>query len=250
MSDDGRFVAFTTDATNLVAGDTVSTPDLFVHDRTSGQTTRVRPNGVAIPGASISADGRYLTFTTSAALLARDTNATTDAYVVDRATGTIELISKSSAGTPANGPSEQPSMSGNGRFVVFDTLASNLGGKDLNGLTDVYLHERAVSSLTVAPLTLDFGQQKINTTSAAQAVKVTNVSAAAVPITSVALQGTQASQFARTHNCGSSLAAGASCTINVVFKPTSTGAKTATLNVNGTGGGLRSVALSGTGITG
>ncbi len=104
FSADGRFVAFTTDASNLVAGDTVSTPDVFVHDRTSGQTTRVRPNGVAIPGASISADGRYLTFTTAAALLARDTNATTDAYVVDRSTGTIELISQSSAGTPANGP--------------------------------------------------------------------------------------------------------------------------------------------------
>jgi Tol biopolymer transport system component len=250
ISDDGRFVAFSSYASNLVGGDTNAQADLYVRDRQTGQTQRIVLSGEAVPNGKISADGRYLTLTSPASLIPGDTNGTEDVYVVDRPTGRIELMSQSSNGTQANGFSDQPSMSGNGRFVVFNTRASNLGGKDLNGLTDVYLRERAVSSLALTPLALSFGRQTVNTTSAAQTVKVTNVSSAAVPITSVALQGTNAGQFARTHNCGSSLAAGASCTVAVVFKPTATGTKTATLNVNGSGGGLRSVALSGTGIAG
>ena len=251
ISADGRFVAFISYATNLVSGDTNAQADLFVHDRQTHQTTRVLPNGFAVGDSSfsISADGRYLTVATNAPLLTADTNATTDVYVIGWQTGTIERMSVATDSTQANGASGFPSMSGNGRFVVFNTLASNLGGKDLNGLTDVYVHERSTSSLTVSPLALTFGNQLVNSTSSAQTVRVTNISTTAVPITSVALSGANPGQFARTHNCGSSLAAGASCTVSVVFKPTSSGGKSAVLTVNGSGGGLRSVALTGTGVT-
>jgi Tol biopolymer transport system component len=251
ISADGRFVAFISYATNLVSGDTNAQADLFVHDRQTHQTTRVLPNGFAVGDSSfsISADGRYLTLATSEPLLAGDTNTARDVFVIGWQTGTIELMSVATAGTQANAGSDLPSMSGNGRIVVFNTHASNLGGKDLNGLTDVYVHERAVSSLTVSPRSLAFGNQLVNSTSPAQTVRVANVSTAAVPITSVALSGANPGQFARTHNCGSSLAAGASCTVSVVFKPTSTGAKSAVLTVNGSGGGLRSVSLTGTGVT-
>ena len=83
--------------------------------------------------------------------------------------------------------------------------------------------------------------------SAPQSIAVRNNSASAVPITSVKLGGAGANQFASTNNCGSSVTGKGSCTIKVTFKPTSKGTKSATLSVNGGGGGLRVVTLSGAG---
>ena len=101
--------------------------------------------------------------------------------------------------------------------------------------------------LTLSPRSLAFGSQPIHTSSAAMSVTLTNTGPRAAAITSIALSGTAASQFASTNNCGSSLAGHATCTIKVTFKPTTRGAKSAFLNVNGGGGGLRSVSLSGSG---
>jgi len=101
--------------------------------------------------------------------------------------------------------------------------------------------------LTLAPRSLTFGNQPAMTTSAAKSVTVTNTSAKAVAITSVTLAGANANQFALSHDCGTSLAGHATCTIKVSFHPTSKGAKSAVLNVNGGGGGLRSVTLTGAG---
>jgi hypothetical protein len=103
------------------------------------------------------------------------------------------------------------------------------------------------SVLTLAPRALAFGKLPINTSSAAQSVTVTNTSAKAVPIASIALRGTAPGQFSFTDDCGKSLAAHATCTLNAIFRPTTEGAKTAFLDVNGGGGGLRSVKLTGTG---
>jgi probable HAF family extracellular repeat protein len=101
--------------------------------------------------------------------------------------------------------------------------------------------------LTLSPRSLAFGNGPINTTSAAKSVTVTNTSAKAVAITSIALTGSAPAPFAFTHNCGKSLVGHAICTVKVTFKPTTKGAKSATLKVNGGGGGLRSVTLTGTG---
>jgi probable HAF family extracellular repeat protein len=101
--------------------------------------------------------------------------------------------------------------------------------------------------LTLSPRALAFGNQPVNTASAAKSVTVTNTSSKAAAITQIALSGTGAGQFASTNDCGKSLGAHGACTIKVTFKPTSKGAKSAILNVNGGGGGLRSVNLSGTG---
>jgi len=103
------------------------------------------------------------------------------------------------------------------------------------------------SSLALSPRTLAFGNQKAGTAGASKSVTVQNNTASAVPITSIALAGIGANQFAATNNCGSSIAGSGSCTIKVSFKPTSKGAKSATLSVNGGGGGLRVVILTGTG---
>ncbi len=115
----------------------------------------------------------------------------------------------------------------------------------VQGFLRLYLLQGTV--LTLNPRSLAFGSQPINTTSAAKSVTMTNTSAKVVAITSIALKGTAAGQFASTNNCGSSLVGHATCTIEVTFKPTTKGAKSATLNVNGGGGGLRSVSLTGTG---
>jgi probable HAF family extracellular repeat protein len=101
--------------------------------------------------------------------------------------------------------------------------------------------------LTLSPRSLAFGSRPINTTSAAKSVTVSNTSAKSVPITSIALTGSAPGQFAFTHNCGKSLAGHATCTIRVSFRPTTKGAKSDFLKVNGGGSGLRSVALTGAG---
>jgi probable HAF family extracellular repeat protein len=103
------------------------------------------------------------------------------------------------------------------------------------------------SSLALNPRALAFGNHKVGSTSASQSITIQNNSTSAVPITSVALTGSNANQFSQTNNCGSSVVAKGSCVIKAMFKPTAKGAKLATLTVNGGGGGLRVVNLSGTG---
>ena len=101
--------------------------------------------------------------------------------------------------------------------------------------------------LTLTPRSLAFGNQPIHTSSAAKSVTVTNTSPKAMAISSIVLTGSAAGQFVFSDNCGKSMAAHASCTIKVTFKPSTKGAKSETLNVNGGGSGLRAVTLAGTG---
>jgi lysophospholipase L1-like esterase len=102
---------------------------------------------------------------------------------------------------------------------------------------------------TVSPTVLAFGSETTNVASAAQSVTVTNTDTVALPIASITISGPNSLQFSQINNCGTSVEVGATCTINVVFKPTSIGSRTATLNVNAGGGaGTQKVALSGTGI--
>src|SRR5207247_8500457 len=112
FSADGRFVAFDSDATDLVAGDTNGTTDVFVHDRQTGTTERVsvvsgggtQGNGTsggffAFP--ALSADGRLVAFQSDAAnLVAGDTNGATDLFVHDRHTGATEPMSVAPRHTP------------------------------------------------------------------------------------------------------------------------------------------------------
>jgi Abnormal spindle-like microcephaly-assoc'd, ASPM-SPD-2-Hydin len=116
-----------------------------------------------------------------------------------------------------------------------------------------FSHQLAVYGLlatyTVSPTSLAFGSETTNVASAPMLITVTNIGNVALPLTSITLAGTNSGQFSQTHTCGTSVAVGATCTISVVFKPKSTGAMTATLNVNAGGGaGTQTVALSGTGV--
>jgi Tol biopolymer transport system component len=149
ISADGRYIAFASRASNLVAGDTNGKQDIFVHDRLTGQTTRV---SVASDGAQgngdsgqpvISADGRFVAFYSSASnLVPGDTNGVEDVFVHDRLTGQTTRVSVASDGAQGNGPSWGPSISADGRFVAFESRASNLVPGDTNGTTDVFVHDR------------------------------------------------------------------------------------------------------------
>ena len=100
----------------------------------------------------------------------------------------------------------------------------------------------------LAPVSLSFGSVKAGTTSAAKVVTLTNVGTTALSITAIAISGTHPGDYAQTHTCGTSLAAGAHCTISVTFKPTVTGSRPASLSVTDTASGSpQNVPLAGTG---
>ena len=149
ISGDGRYVAFVSRASNLVAGDTNGNSDIFVHDRNTGITTRVNVNssgGQAIGvsySPSISADGRYVAFYSIASnLVSGDTNGQMDIFVHDRDTGITTCVSVDSGGVLGNGSSYDPFISADGRYVVFDSSASNLVSGDTNGVSDIFVHDR------------------------------------------------------------------------------------------------------------
>ncbi len=153
MSTDGRYVAFSSDATNVVAGDTNSATDVFVRDRQSGTTERASVDDAGNGGAStsyapaISADGRYVAFSSAASnLVASDTNGMTDVFVRDRQAGTTERVSVDDAGNEAGDASYEPAISADGRYVVFRSTASNLVAGDTNGLMDIFVRDRQNST--------------------------------------------------------------------------------------------------------
>lgn len=149
ISADGRYVSFWSTATNLVAGDTNDWADVFVHDRETGKTTRVSVDSSGEQGNGpsdsnkISADGRYVTFVSSASnLVAGDTNGAADAFVHDRDTGKTTRVSVTSSEVQGNFESLPRAISADGRYVVFESFASNLVPGDTNGKMDVFVRDR------------------------------------------------------------------------------------------------------------
>ncbi|WP_218110671.1 TolB-like translocation protein [Ostreibacterium oceani] len=155
ISADGRYVAFQSFATNLVAGDTNGTTDIFVHDTQTGATTRVSVDSLGTEGdsfstiPSISADGRYVAFNSRATnLVAGDTNGTLDVFVHDTQTGNTTRVSVDSSGVEADGYSSDPSISADGRYVAFTSTATNLVAGDANGNTDIFVHDTQTGDTT------------------------------------------------------------------------------------------------------
>jgi Tol biopolymer transport system component len=153
ISNDGRFVAFQSDARNLVKGDDNGYVDAFVHDRTLGRTVRVSVNSNGkqgdanvsyMPPGAISADGRIVVFTSAAKTLVKgDRNGVNDVFAHDLATGKTRRVSVSSAGEEGDDQSRDPAVSADGRYVVFTSFAPNLVGGDGNGDPDVFVHDLA-----------------------------------------------------------------------------------------------------------
>lgn len=165
MSADGRFVVFTSDASNLVLGDTNGTTDVFVRDRLTGTTRRAsvsslgdQGNGASgtfvgySPGwPAISADGRYVAFASLASnLVPADTNNTPDVFVHDMLTGVTTRESVAWDGGQAGGPSLQVGISANGRYVVFSSQASTLVVGDSGSIDDVFVRDRVGGTTNIA----------------------------------------------------------------------------------------------------
>jgi Tol biopolymer transport system component len=149
ITGDGRYVAFSSDASNLVAGDTNGTEDVFVYDRQSGETRRLsvsssgaQANGPSGYGVAISDDGRYVSFSSSAtSLVADDTNGKQDVFVHDLQSGVTRRVSVSSAGAEGKGNSYSADVSADGRYVCFSSTASNLVAGDTNNATDIFVYD-------------------------------------------------------------------------------------------------------------
>jgi Tol biopolymer transport system component len=149
ISSDGRFVAFGSRASNLVPGDTNACGDVFVHDRQTGQTTRVSVDSGGIQGnqdlygsTSISTDGRFVAFGSHASnLVPGDTNGAADVFVHDRQTSQTTRVSVDSGGFQGIWDSSNPSISSDGRLVAFESYAFNLVPGDTNGWSDIFVHD-------------------------------------------------------------------------------------------------------------
>jgi len=155
ISADGTLVAFTSSAYNLVTGDYNGVTDIFVATVPPFDMERVSvtSNGWEARGASwdpeMSPDGRYVVFTSEAANLKfGDNNGASDVFLRDRQLGITELISVNSYGVIGNGASEQADVSGDGRYVVFTSEATNLVPDDTNGVKDIFVRDRVANTTT------------------------------------------------------------------------------------------------------
>src|SRR5215218_6172717 len=158
ISGDGRYVAFTSSSANLVTGDTNGHTDVFLRDLRTDKTEIVNVSDAGAQGdkdsskPAIDASGRFVAFLSHASnLVAFDTNGLPgpaapsdlgDVFVRDRSMSRTERVSVDSAGRQANGLSFSPTISADGRYVVFKSDASNLVAADGNGTDDVFLHDR------------------------------------------------------------------------------------------------------------
>lgn len=167
ISSDGRWIAYVSEATDLVTGqaDTNGAKDVFLYDRTSGANALASRTSSSATGTgngpsvdpSLSADGRYVAFSSTASNLVAgvaDAAGLQDVFLHDRATGATVLVSRAAAGAsiPADGASSKPRLSANGGFVAFLSKATNgvSGQVDGNEGDDVFLYDRTAGSLALA----------------------------------------------------------------------------------------------------
>jgi hypothetical protein len=172
LSADGRFAAFGSRASNLVAHDTNSMMDVFLHDRVRGWTRRVSitsddqqltaPNGSRwwhSRDPAISGDGQRIAFMSSGRVVPGDT-AFQDVYVRDRRRGTTRRVSVSSAGVPGNNDSFQPAIAGDGAIVAFSSSASNLVEPDAN-LNNPDIFIRILATARTRRVSVDSDEQQL-----------------------------------------------------------------------------------------
>ena len=163
ISEDGRYVVFTSDSTNLVVGDANGLEDVFVRDRGSGTTELVslsgdeqQGNGSIVGKPEMSANGRYVAFaSTSSNLVPGDTNQRTDIFVRDRVLGTTERVSISDDERELPEASGNVSASADFRFIAFTTTATNVVPGDTNALVDVFVRDRVARTTRRVSLTDD-----------------------------------------------------------------------------------------------
>ena len=146
LSADGRYVAFRSEASNLIVGDTNGVADAFVFDRLSGVTERVslssagtESSGVVGDQVDISWDGRFVAFLADATDLAE---VACHVYLRDRALDATECVDIDANGAPADGFSRDPSVSADGRLVAFSSSDTGLAGPANGSVSRVYVRDR------------------------------------------------------------------------------------------------------------
>jgi len=167
ISPDGRFVAFNSDAPNLVENDGVPTNlegalDAFVHDRETGETERISVNSQGEPalsapsfGGEVTPDGRYVAFVSAAGNLdPLDSDINYDIFVRDRDTDTTEMVSLKASGEETPFMTLGPSISADGRFVAFDAN-DELTPDDTNRAADVFVRDRQENTTTLLSIRTD-----------------------------------------------------------------------------------------------
>jgi hypothetical protein len=180
--------------------------------------------------------------TVSGVSLSNVTIAGTGTFALQEQTGGAATFTNVTA-TGVNGPAPVYNCEGGGFAVTDGGGNSGISGTPYcgNWPAPVYPPYPA-SGVTATPSALSFGSVATGATSAAQSVTVSNPTGSAAPVSSISASG----DFAQTNTCGSSIAAGGSCTVSVKFTPTAAGARTGSLTVNA-GGVTNTVSLSGTG---
>jgi Tol biopolymer transport system component len=160
MSADGRLIAYWSNASDLVPGDTNKSGDIFVFDRKDGSTVRISVGSGDVQGdgmssdPSMSPDGRYVTFWSGATnLVPDDTNGKRDIFLVDRDSSTVSRVSVADDGTQGDGDSFSPNIGAGGGLVAFDSAAKTLVPDDHKTKgSDIFLHwEDAPQSATPPP---------------------------------------------------------------------------------------------------
>jgi Tol biopolymer transport system component len=242
VSRDGRVVAFSSRAADLVAGDGNNAADVFAWDRASDTVDLVsvssegaRGNDTSREGA-VSADGRSVAFTSMAdGLVPRDRNGgttprenPTDVFVHDLVTGRTSRVSIGNGPNEADGSSAQPAISATGRWVAFSSTATNLVRRDTNERVDVFLRDRPPALRLVEDPT-DFGAVAIGTPGLSRTITATSTGATAIRISTVALAGSAAADFlVAADGCsGRVLYPAERCEVRVLFTASSPGAATA-----------------------
>jgi hypothetical protein len=167
ISPDGRFVAFSSYATNLGPVQTPFTYNVFLRDRLLGTTELVSINPSGVDGnadsydPSISADGRFVTFWSYASdLVPGDTDGSADTFLRDRQSGTTEIVSVDPGGVPRGGG--LGSITQDGRYILFDSTSADLVPGDTNGVSDVFLRDRLQSTTVRVSLASDGRQPNMH----------------------------------------------------------------------------------------
>ena len=163
ISSDGRFVAFSSEASNLVAGDTNNLADIFLHDRQDDTTVRIvapaefnTGSGIVIVAPNISPDGGFVGFRSNADdLVLGDTNNSFDTFLIDRLTLIAERASVSSSEVEGDSDSSRPSISSDNRYVTYSSNATNLVSNDTNGFEDVFVRDRNTGRTRRVSLSFD-----------------------------------------------------------------------------------------------
>jgi Tol biopolymer transport system component len=154
VSSDGRFLLWVQDGDGVVEADMNGALDLYVRDRVSGETEGIGVNEagelVGANGGTISADGRLVAFAAGDGILGSDGNGLVDVFLRDRQSGSTVLVSRAADGGAANGQVDgAPQISADGRFIAYESQASNLVAGDSNDTGDVFLYDVHAGTTTL-----------------------------------------------------------------------------------------------------